>query len=219
MRKFLNTIKYAQNPVPRNSSAAARKIHVKQNNESIYQTLRFLFDGTVEFDAELLNEFENLTRPMNNNSNGLFDNLKHDWFKLLPVFFRIQRFNHDQNLTNFVIVPQTSFQRRHILIDTNALHALHAQLDIVPMRTKKKKMLREDFTKKPQKIWPTILNLDNPIRKEKFNYSILTDGVAVTLICEKIIKKTTEEEHLKNCQKNFSDGRYKYVLGLDPGYR
>lgn len=246
VRKFLKHVKATQNPVPPNCRPAQRKQHLKQNEIAVNKTIGFLFHGSVEYDADLLREFENVTRPNTDNPCGLFDDLHTDWFKMLPIFFRIQRYafakinESEKQKKNkkkkkkqkkcqekgFEVVPQTSFQRRHILIDTNALHALHARLGIVPMRTKTKKMTREDFTKKPQKVWPNVINYNeiktlNGTNKcdKRFDHSILTDGVAMSLSCKKTIRVLSDEQRRKMIQKKLKDNLYKFIFGLDPGYR
>lgn len=246
VRNFLKHIKAIQSPVPRNCRPAQRKQHVKRNETAVNQTIGFLFYGKVEHDAELLREFEAVTRPNTDNPCGLFDALQTDWFKLIPIFFRLQRYafanmnegekkekgakNKKKKKKNrergFEVVPQTSFQRRHILIDTNALFALHARLDIVPMRTKKKKMKREDFTTKPHKIWPTVIDytqlktLGGSSKCQKqFDHSILTDGVAVSLSCKKTVQSLSDEQRRKMIKKKLEAGLYKFIFGLDPGYR
>lgn len=87
VRNFLKHIKALQSPVPRNSSRAQRTQHLKRNETAVNQTIGFLFHGKVEHDAELLREFENVARPNTDNPCGLFDALRYDWFKMLPIFF------------------------------------------------------------------------------------------------------------------------------------
>lgn len=139
VRKFLQSIQAAQNPMPRNFTPAQKKERRKQNAAAINQTIGFFFFGKIEHDTDLLREFERVARPNTDNPCGLFDNLHTDWFKLLPIFFRLQRYAFQtetrkgkkeqkkkkqkknrgwQHEPGFEIVPQTSFQRRHILIDT-----------------------------------------------------------------------------------------------------
>lgn len=244
VRKFLQHVKRIQSPVPRNFSPAQKKEHLKQNQMAVNQTIGFLFYGNVDHDMNLLREFENVTRPNTENLCGLFEDMRKDWFKMLPVFFRLQRYafakiqesdkrqkkstkkkkkSHEKG---FEVVPQTSFQRRHILIDTNALHALHAQLDIVPMRTKTKKMTREDFTQKKPKAWSNMIDyshmktLDGTSKcKKRFDHSILTDGVAMSLSCQKTIREHSEKKRIEMIKRKLKDGLYKYIFGLDPGYR
>lgn len=228
IRKFLRLLIDARNPVPRNIPPVEKKKHRKQNNNKVYSMIRFLFDGTTDgFDGDLYRGFEEIAQPNTENPCGLFENMQRDWFRLIPIFIRIQKHHFEKNTySNFIVLPQTTFQRRHVLYDTNALYALHAQLGIVPMRTKTKKMSRQDFTQKPQKIWPKILDLEcvktlgkGSNGNKKFNFSVMTDGVAVSLVCTKVIKKCTDEQRIKKIQKKFNSGYYKFGIGLDPGYR
>lgn len=247
VRNFLQDVKASQNPVPRICTPAQRKEHLKQNQVAVNQTIGFLFYGKVEHDADLLREFENVTHPNTENSCGLFDDLRKDWFKMLPIFFRLQRYafakiqesdkrqgkstkkkkkNIKSHEKGFEVVPQTSFQRRHILIDTNALHALHARLDIVPMQTKTKKMTRANFTQKPQKVWPNVIDYKqlktlggSSKCKKRFDHSILTDGVAMSLSCKKTIREYSEKQRIEIIKQKLKDGLYKFIFGLDPGYR
>lgn len=247
VRKFLQHVKKTQNPVPRNCRPAQRKEHLKQNQVAVNQTIGFLFYGKVEHDPDLLREFETVTRPNTDNPCGLFEDLNKNWFKMVPIFFRLQRYafakiqesdkrqkkstkkkkkNNMSHEKGFEVVPQTSFQRRHILIDTNALHALHARLGIVPMRTKKKKMTREDFTKKPQKAWANVINYSQLKTlggtskcKKRFDHSILSDGVAMSLSCKKLTREYSEKKRIEIIKQKLKDGLYKFIFGLDPGYR
>lgn len=248
VRNFLRSLLYSkQPPMPRNATRAQRKERQEHNKKRVNETIGFLFHGNIEHDAELLRDFEEVTRPNTDNPCGLFSELRRDWFKLLPVFFRIQRYlfqtetrkgrnrkgsrktkykKNRQHEPGFVIIPQTSFQRRHILIDSNGLHAFLASLKMVPMRTKTKKMTREDFTKKPSKVWPFIVDAEQLTAlfksskcNKKFNHSILTDGVAMTLTCEKSARIISEKNQRKMFEDKLTNEKYKFVVGLDPGYR
>lgn len=227
-------IKYQQSPVPQNISVMKKKEHRKANNTAVYHTIRFLFDGTTtEIDWALINEFERILRPGCSMQNlcGLFDDLQHDWFKMLPLFFRLQRYIFAQQEAgqierDFVVVPQTSFQRRHILIDTTSLFGIHASLGIVPMRTKKKKAVVKDFTKTPGKYWSEVLNYEalktldtNSNGEKKFDYTIFSDGLAMSLCCQKTIAVQDDEYNLRKCQRKYKEGTFTQLSGLDPGKR
>lgn len=178
-----------------------------------------------------MSKFERITRPIPHRKYGLcvmFENLNRDWFKLLPVFFRIQRYFHERDTErNFVIVPQTSFQRRHILIDTVTLRALHSQLGMLE-KSNGKNMAPEDYIRNQHRVWRDFLKHDeiNSIKDcshahKVFDHSIITDGLAMSLSCQKKIpdEEMTEELNIKKCRKRYEDNHYKKFKAFDPGFR
>lgn len=231
IQSFLKQVKYEINPVPGDITPNEKKRHRDGNYKCVHQTTRFLFDGTIEFDNELLEVFENVCQPNEDNLCGLFSELRNDWFKLLPIFVRLQLhiFRRQQSGLkghNFVVVPQSSFQRRHIHIDTESLYGICAQLksEIIVKKTKKKSTNhpRNYFTKSPNKLWKEILNVEMK-GYDRFDYSVFTDGVAVSLCCKKsIVDKTEEEqfdEYLSQCKENLENGEIEDLYGFDPGKR
>lgn len=226
--KFLMQEMYRLNPVPPDIDAAAKKVHRKENNTAVYKTTCFLFDGTVEFNGPLLNEFETILQPNSDNVCGLFYDIEQDWFKLLPLFFRLQRhiFAQQQsghNIRNFVIVPQTSFQRRHIHIDTSSLYRIFTRLDLIQMKTKTKKIPMSDYTKTSKqcwKLWSEIFDeKEVNTRDKKFDNSISTDGLAMSICCQKSVLKKSDEEKRKECKQKLDNGDFDDLAGGDPGKR
>lgn len=225
---FLKRIKYRLNPVPQDYNPTEKKQHRKQNNTAVYKTKRFLFEGTVEFDNAVLNEFERILKPNIKNLCGIFDEMKKDWFKFLPMFFRLQRhiFSEQMNgvsVRNFVIVPQTTFQRRHIQIDTTSLYCILGELNRIEMKTKTKRMPMSNYTGTPgksSKLWAKIIDENNINTQHKhFTHSIFTDGVAISFCCEKTIVVQSDEEYLAKCKKKLDDGEFDDIAGYDPGMR
>lgn len=225
---FLKCIKYRQNPVPQDINATEKKQHRKENNTAVYKTTRFLFDGTVEFDNALLNEFERILRPNIDNLCGMFNELEKDWFKFLPMFFRLQRHIFAEQINgstvrNFVIVPQTTFQRRHIHIDTTSLYSILMELNRIEMKTKTKRMPTSYYTGTPgksSKLWAKIIDENSINTQHKhFKHSIFTDGVSISFCCEKTIVVQSDEEYLAKCKKKLDDGEFDDFGGYDPGFR
>lgn len=50
-------------------------------------------------------------------------------------------------------------------------------------------------------------------------FNFLTDGVAISLTCKKTIQWLTDEQRRKMILKKLAAGLYKFIFGLDPGYR
>jgi hypothetical protein len=87
-------------------------------------------------------------------------------------------------------------------------------------------MTREDFTKNPKKAWSKVIDhtqlktLDGSSKCQKqFDHSILTDGVAISLTCKKTIQEYSEKKRIEIIKKKLKNGLYKFIFGLDPGYR
>lgn len=126
LRRFFKRIIFIINPVPRDITSHEKKLHRKHNYDIVDVTINFLFEGNPRYNNELLDAFRQILCDAENlpneNLRGIFKPIERDWFKLLPIFFRLQRYIYDQqqqgatDIRNFVIVPQTSFQRRHIPI-------------------------------------------------------------------------------------------------------
>lgn len=55
--------------------------------------------------------------------------------------------------------------------------------------------------------------------KKQFDYSIMTDGIAMSLSCKKTIQEFSEKKRLQMMKQKLKDAQYEFILGLDPGYR
>lgn len=91
VRNFLKHVKATHSPVPRSCRPAQRKEHVKRNETAVNQTIGFLFYGKVEHDAELLREFEGMTRPYIDKPCGIQCFAKRLVQNASDFFFRLQR--------------------------------------------------------------------------------------------------------------------------------
>lgn len=229
IKKFLRYHMYILRPVPENLTKPEKKRFKKVNDTFIYHTTQYLFEQTRprKYYQPLLDRFYDILNlnafPHVNNMYAMFMYIDRDWFRFIPLFIKLQQYINDlqQNgvfYKNFVVIPQTSFERQHIHIDTTTMYRILLHLKYIPKLTGRKRIPAEYYAANPGKLWSMVL--DEKIKGfEKFDHSIFTDGVALSLCCKKTIVERTDEQHLAHCNQLFQNGRIKQFCGLDPGYR
>lgn len=115
-------------------------------------------------------------------------------YKHIEIFYRLQRFNETNRFKNFKLIPQFHFGAIHIRYDTQAMfHVLNSMKLIkkgsedVSNEQKKKSNWRRDYYQNNEnarrRMWLSVFKPPET-NKKKFNYSICTDGVAVSFAME-----------------------------------
>ena len=116
----------------------------------------------------------------------------------------------------FSLLPLTSFQRRFVLIDTDALYSLCVRAGWMGLGT------MADFRADSETWWERAFRIKKATTaNRRFGFSVSTDGMSVSV---SIRRKATEPDGVNS--HGFKDGLYipldvegARVVGLDPGRR
>lgn len=174
---------------------------VKFKYADIRSTLFYLFyRETDEVPREDL--LQSLEQDLQWNRNErLFDiDIGDNYFKHIALFYRLQRFNENNRYKNFKLIPLFHFGSLHIQYDTQAMFALLKKLNLlkppdVPEEKRKKKNWWRDHIQQNEvekrKMWLDFFKPPETYKK-KFNFSLRTDGVAVSFSMRKPADKTSQ---------------------------
>ncbi|XP_055317515.1 uncharacterized protein LOC129576423 [Sitodiplosis mosellana] len=127
---------------------------------------------------------------------------------------------------NFIAIPVHDFDLKHIRIDVTLFYeiacGLGALKHAIGKRGGKVNISREVYNKNPAQWWKHVFNMKkiNKIggRKMKFDCSIMTDSVSVSLMYIKS-NRMLDAKDLKTIEDMYREGRFVYELGIDPGVR
>lgn len=210
----------------------------KASKKAVLSTIQYLFKKDFnEEDAHpiLLKRFRDIT-----DSNKRFTGYKQYWYMFIPIFYKIQIWNDNNNLKNFKLLPIFHHKRHHINIDKETLYFI--------LRDAFADKFKEEFNAKnlTEKIVPEQLFKHFEFKKfEKvnkgkiFQQSFKTDGVSVkvfmsrrtgyTTKAEEDIKKskTDEEKKAEKIEKRKrqmaeikeSLPQIEQIYGFDPGQK
>lgn len=88
----------------------------------IYQTLDSIFcKNSVHKPNQ--NLIKKMKKHLKYNGKGLFD-INTKYYLYIELFFRLQKYNHEKGLKNFVLVPQFKHGMLHITYDSQAFWSL-----------------------------------------------------------------------------------------------
>lgn len=129
-------------------------------------------------------------------------------------------------ISNFTAIPNCSFQRRHVRIDTDVLYRLLCETKQVPKKMGKYQawinIKPEEFHRNPAGGWRLFFDVDKIVKmvkgKKAFDHQIVSDGVSVTVLYLKPIRpepKISNEELVRR----LAAGEFVYEAGVDPGMR
>lgn len=172
---------------------------VKLVYADIRSTLEYLFyrDTDSVPQEALLQLLE--THLQWNRQNRLFDiSDGEQYFKHIELFYRLQRFNESNGLKNFKLIPQFKFGAIHIRYDTQAMFQLLKSKNLIEPPD-----VSDEIKKANGNWWRDYIqqNKDEQIkmwfqffkppetRNKKFNFSLQTDGVAVSFSMHKPSEK------------------------------
>lgn len=121
-----------------------------------------------------------------------------------------------QQKNTFKLIPLFHHSRMHIRYDSVALRDMLSRLNITRAT---------DFD--ANRDWARHFNFKKLEKgKSEFNYSIQTDGVAISFQMHKLIKKgesepeqQQREKHVEAVRERLLAGKYDSFIGLDPGFR
>lgn len=200
-----------------------RYFKFENDKKKVYNTLAFVFNtqGANEPDEALLSRMR-IDLKWNGEKLDKLQNKKLFWSSM-ELFYNLQRYNERNGFKNFSLIPIFSHGLKHIRYDSFAFHGLLCSLGLY------------------RGAWTTF-DRDAEWRKyfkfpetdsKKFNYSLQTDGVAVSFSMKKSKTSapitTTNKSKRKKYQKHETDcfgnlekirnTNYDHRLGLDPGLR
>lgn len=185
-------------------------------NIKSYETLDWLFNLKSKYspDADLLNAFRiHLDFDKNVSSSDRFSNLKMNWYKHLPLLYKLQRYNESKNIKSFRLIPLFSHGRKHIRCDTQALgHMLLACGKIKKGTTNK--TIQENQSENWRQ-WFYVAKFET--RNKKFAYTITTDGVTIALQMRKCLINTDAIKTPADILQRIESNQYNRIVGVDPG--
>lgn len=163
-----------------------------------------------------------------------YANVRRSWyfFKSAPHNVTRPFLPEPPEVTNFVIVPICSFQRRHIKIDTTALYNILCGIKAVPRKIGARMSVKGEMTwintKQNEFLanmpgsWRLFFDMDKikelGLNKKTFGNSIVTDGVSCSVMFEKPPKPDIELNKAELIQK-IEAGGIRNQIGLDPGMK
>lgn len=107
------------------------------------------------------------------------------YFKHVEIFYRLQRFNEINLMKNFMLIPQHHFGSVHIRYDTQAMFYVLDRLKLIepPEGEKMTQIQFRNYVQQNEevrkKMWFSFFKTPET-RNKKFNFSLQTDGVAVS---------------------------------------
>lgn len=190
------------------------------DKKKVYRTLSYLFQAKSEEipDTGLL---QVLKEKLSWNGQKL-DQIKNRklFWSCLPLFYNLQRYNEKNNLKNFALIPILKHGCHHIQYDSFAFYQLLCGIKLY-------KGAWPTFQRDQE--WRKHFKLSETVTK-KFNYSLQTDGVAVSFSMKKpamnvkTIKVKKKKLHAQDQDYSgdllkMRNTTYENKLGLDPGLR
>lgn len=196
-----------------------RYFKFEPDKKKVYNTLAYLFNtkGANEPDEELLARMRNDLK-WNGEKLDKLQNKKLFW-PSIELFYNLQRYNERNNLKNFALIPIFNHGLKHIRYDSFAFYYLLSSIKLF-------KGAWKTFDRDTE--WRKYFKFPETCTK-KFNYSLQTDGVAVSFSMKKPKIETPNKTKRKKNQKDETDcagnlekirnTKYDHRLGLDPGMR
>lgn len=149
-----------------------------------------------------------------------FRHLKYGWYKLVPAFWRLQRFFEGNKKRNFGLISQFSHGRKSVRIDTVTLYKLYNS-KFTPKIPDAERMNRN-------LVWGKFFNFEKlESSSHEFSYSIHSDGTAVSVLMKRRKKEIKSEEqieeelanHRRKIRNALENTEYDLIVGIDPGNR
>ncbi|XP_043463722.1 uncharacterized protein LOC122499434 [Leptopilina heterotoma] len=181
--------------------------------------------------------FQNMKRDVNDD--GEEDDRNSEWTKFIPFMIRVQQYFHDNNIHNFVLVPQAQLGIAHVLYSNTGLEDLKrgAEQDVflkkelqirrqsIPFK-QKQLQIKEAKTCKNVEI-NRFLQIKNKIQRWEYMFDIssaergkvgafaevmTTNGVDASIIFNVPKMESVEEK-----EGPAPETRFKVFYGFDPG--
>lgn len=213
INKYVNASFYDKHQSILNKLQGKAKIHMrKELSKKLNVLKKDLMDNTITCDKEYVNwliKHRHIILPVTYKESYKMD-IIHNPQKYIPYMIKMNIYLEQKQTSQFQFFPlRTSFIPKYCMIDTKSLIELFI--------TGKTKYL-SDIPKYQDEVWEKVFYMSNGIFKRKnykFDYSICTDGYAVSIrfihksfvekqIKQKIAKSTAFKESIK-ATKNLSD--------------
>lgn len=178
-----------------------------------YETLDWLFNSESEYlpDPILIGALRIHLDYGRNAGLERFCNLKKNWYKHLPLLYKLQRYNETKKLKNFRLIPLFSQRRKHIRYDTQALGHMLVACSKLKKGTTNKTI--QEYQDQNWRKWFDVKKYETA--NKKFAYTMTTDGVTIAMQMEKLVPTITKKpiDILQRYQTNY----YNRIVGADPG--
>lgn len=157
-----------------------------------------------------------------------------NWFQSIPMWLTMQKFIdefHDWSqrngfrvpkIKNLSVIPICSHMRKCIKFDADALYRMMCETGTIPMKDGKQVTVGFICANK-EYYFNYIFNMDafNRLLKanKEFHYFIVTDGVAASILYKvpkKLVQQLSNDDLVK---RQYMEGFYVYLLGIDPGMK
>lgn len=159
----------------------------------------------------------------------------HERFELLNdqwrAFYRdrihnpMPRIAQPPKIKNFRVIPLHDFKMKHIRIDVHLFYFMACKLGALKLAKgffgKAKNISKDEYHRHEFDYWNVIFDM-NKITKvgngKDFDYAIITDSVAVSLIFMKPDRPAIQQSD-EEIRRMYNNGEFTFVLGMDPGVR
>ncbi|XP_043477493.1 uncharacterized protein LOC122508281 [Leptopilina heterotoma] len=211
--------KTPENKTSDTTSATIEKDKAEEEEEEEKEgyTIKTLIDNL------LLNKCENETLNQMNVEKLDFGDMtsKDECHKFLPFYIRLQKYFVDEKIRGFMLVPIMKPGVKYICYTNTALSELEnvfkKKQNKTEEKTPTKKMTKAEISKQEAEHKKLI----SPVKEnhKKLSRTIMTDGIAVSVIYN-VIKPKKIIDFLPTEQGDVRDKtKYKILKGLDPGLK
>lgn len=126
-------------------------------------------------------------------------------------------------IKNLAVIPICTPQRAHIMFCNTELFQMMRETGCCPKDEEGKLIESKEVTESQQHYWAQIFDLPKikrlGKRKKQFHYSIVTDGVSVSILYEKKIIDSEAVLSKEEIIRRYLNGEFVYELGIDPGMK
>ncbi|XP_043475002.1 uncharacterized protein LOC122506746 [Leptopilina heterotoma] len=228
------------------SSSASRIRNTLSTRKEAIQVVEKLLNKNVcdiaEFNNNFLNpqewlNFQNMKQDVNDD--GEDDDRNSEWTKFILFMIRVQQYFHDNNIHNFVLVPQAQLGIAHVLYSNTGLEDLKkgAEQDVflrkelqirqqsIPFK-QKERQIKEAKTCKNVEI-NRFLQIKNKIQRWKYIFDIssaergkvgaFAEVMTTNGVDASIIFNVPKMESVEKKEDPAPETRFKVFYGFDPG--
>lgn len=134
--------------------------------------------------------------------------------------------NQPPTIKNLVVIPICSFLRTHITMSSPELFQMFCETGCCPKNKDGTQIKSSEITENKQYYWNQWFDIAKIFRlgkrKKQFHYTIVKDGVGVSILYEK--KKAGDSQFQPQMTREqiidaYLNGHFIYELGIDPGMK
>jgi hypothetical protein len=169
-------------------------------DKNTYELVKNVYDKDYKGNDEVVIKYRTVLGSL------LESNVKKNPTGILKVYNEILSYRLDKEKRTFSLLPRKKgFGMDYITIDKSILKDILADIN-------GKAFDRNDFDSNVRTYWTKLFDIERFESKSKKFHSFLTDGVGVSVILERKIKRDSKEPTVINYEG-------KELIGLDPGMR